>query len=375
MTTAPQRHRDRGNAGLRWADRTLGVVAVACVGLVRRLRGRRAVPTAPTSIGLLKASGIGDVVILSGVVADLRAAFPNARLVLFTSGNNDAFARLLDGLDAIVELPVRNPLAAIRRVRAERLDVMVDFGMWPRFEAFVASCSGARCVVGMRTPGQHRHYAFDVVVAHSTEHELENYRHLAATLGVAGRSLPRVTRVDRTERPLATRYAVLHLWPGGSNWAERSWPVSRWHALAVALAERGYELVLTGGPGDAAATDDLVRAWAEEGIAVRSAAGAPPFDTAVWLRHAAGVVSVNTGVMHLAAAVGVPVVALNGPTSVRRWGPLGTQVRCVASPVVPDGYLNLGWERDDRYRDCMEGITVDAVLAAWDDLVSEAASA
>ncbi|MBM3674432.1 MAG: glycosyltransferase family 9 protein [Actinobacteria bacterium] len=375
MTAASQRHRDRGNAGLRWADKTLGVFAVACGGALRRLRGRRAVPTAPASIGLLKASGIGDVVILSGVVADLRAAFPDARLVLFTSANNDAFAQLLDGLDEFVELPVRNPLAAIRRVRAERVDVMVDFGMWSRFEAFVASCSGARCVIGMRTPGQHRHFAFDVVLEHSTEHEIENYRHLVATLGVAGRSLPRITRVDQTERPLAARYVVLHLWPGGSNWKERSWPSSSWHALARALAERGHELVLTGGSGDATATEDLVRPWDEEGIAARSIAGFPPLATAVWLRHADGVVSVNTGVMHLAAALGAPVVALNGPTAARRWGPLGAHVRCVASPVVPDGYLNLGWERDDRYPDCMQAITVDAVLAAWDDLQAEAASA
>jgi len=82
-------------------------------------------------------------------------------------------------------------------------------------------------------------------------------------------------------------------------------------------------------------------------------------------------VSVNTGVMHLGAAVGVPVVALNGPTPVTRWGPLGSPSRSVVSPVVPDGYLNLGWERDDRYRHAMSAITVDTVIAAWDDLTDE----
>jgi hypothetical protein len=39
--------------------------------------------------------------------------------------------------------------------------------------------------------------------------------------------------------------------------------------------------------------------------------------------------------------------------------------------VVPEGYLNLGWERDDRYRDCMQAITVDTVVAAWDALMAE----
>ena len=75
--------------------------------------------------------------------------------------------------------------------------------------------------------------------------------------------------------------------------------------------------------------------------------------------------------MHLAAAVGAPVVALNGPTPVARWGPVGGRPRSVVSPMVPDGYLNLGWEHDDRYRDAMSAITVDAVVAAWDDLMTE----
>jgi hypothetical protein len=41
------------------------------------------------------------------------------------------------------------------------------------------------------------------------------------------------------------------------------------------------------------------------------------------------------------------------------------------SPLVPDGYTNLGFEQDDRYRDAMSAITVDTVVGAWDDLMAE----
>jgi hypothetical protein len=41
--------------------------------------------------------------------------------------------------------------------------------------------------------------------------------------------------------------------------------------------------------------------------------------------------------------------------------------------MVPDGYLNLGWERDDRYRDCMQAITLETVVDAWSDLMDEVA--
>jgi hypothetical protein len=56
---------------------------------------------------------------------------------------------------------------------------------------------------------------------------------------------------------------------------------------------------------------------------------------------------------------------------VRRWGSIGSPSRAVVSPLVPDGYTNLGFEQDDRYRDAMSAITVETVVEAWDDLAAE----
>jgi ADP-heptose:LPS heptosyltransferase len=169
-------------------------------------------------------------------------------------------------------------------------------------------------------------------------------------------------------------YVVLHLWPGGANFAERSWPTDRWFELARGLAERGFDVVLTGGPEDVEATKDLAAAWQAEGISTESVAGTSWGETIAWLRHASGTVSVNTGVMHVAAGLAVPTIALNGPTSGTRWGPIGPHTRCVASPLVPDGYLNLGFEQNHKYRDAMLGITVPMVLGAWDDMRDEVAA-
>jgi ADP-heptose:LPS heptosyltransferase len=368
-----QRSGERGNQFLRIADRVAGIPAILAIGAMRRLMrpATRSIPRNPRVIGLLKASGIGDAVILSGVIADLRAHFPNAFIVLFCGESNHAFARLLDGLDQVVPLPVRRPQDAVRCVRAYRPDIMIDFGMWPRLEAMLATLSGATWVAGVRTPGQHRHFAYDFVVEHTTEHEIVNYRNLVAPLGIRSTSMPGLRAGSAEARPLQRPYAVFHLWPGGSNAAERSWPTDCWFALAQALDRRGYGVVLTGGPGDVERTRAVVGAWKARAVDAQSVAGLKAEETIVWLRHARGAVSVNTGPMHVAAAVGTPTVALNGPTSSRRWGPLGTHTRCVSSPAVPEGYLNLGWERRDRFRTCMQAITVDAVLAAWDGLLVE----
>jgi heptosyltransferase-3 len=371
MSQPAQLQADRGNAKLKFLDRYAGIPAIATLGVARRVQGERPVPADWKTIGLVKTVGIGDLVLLSAVIHDIRNARPDARIVLFVSANNAGFARLLDDVDSVVTLPVRNIPRAVRLVRAEHCDVVVDFGAWPRFESLLTALSHARCTVGMRTPGQHRHFAYDVVVDHGTGHEIDNYRRLIAGAGIESTSDPSLRSDPAAIRPCAAPYVVLHLWPGGANFAERSWPVDRWRAVAEALNARGHDVVLTGGSGDVAPTEALVAEWRAAGVRVESIAGTSPEETVVWLRFASGVVSVNTGVMHLAAAVGVPVVALNGPTPVARWGPRGGPSRSVVSPIVPNGYLNLGWEHDPRYRDAMSAITVDAVVAAWDDLMHE----
>jgi ADP-heptose:LPS heptosyltransferase len=256
-------------------------------------------------------------------------------------------------------------------VRAEHCDVVVDFGAWPRLESLFTALSGARCTVGMRTPGQHRHAAYDVVVDHGTGHEIDNYRRLAAGVGIDSTSGPRLRLAPGASNPHPAPYVVLHLWPGGANFDERSWPADRWQAVAAALNARGYDVVLTGGPGDVEPNDALVREWGAVDVRAESVAGTTPAETLVWLAFAAGVISVNTGVMHVAAAVGTPVISLNGPTPVRRWGSIGSPSRAIVSPLVPDGYTNLGFEQDDRYRDAMSAISVETVVEAWDDLASE----
>lgn len=361
---------DRGNKALKALDRLAGIPAVGMAGIARRLRGRRPVPPDWQSIGLIETAAVGDVILLSGVVRDLRAARPDARIVLFVTSTNAGFARLLDGPDEVVVLPVRAVGRAVRRVRAERLDVCVDFGAWPRFDALVTVCSGARCTVGRRTQGQHRHLGYDVVVDHSsTVHEVVNFRRLVEPLGVDSTSEPRIA-IPPGPSGQTGAYAVCHLWPGGANFQERSWPGDRWRELAGVMNARGLDVVLTGGPGDVAPTAKIVDQWRAGGVRATSAAGTSPERCARLLGGASIVVSVNTGVMHLAAALGVPTVGLNGPTSCRRWGPVGPRAVCVASPDVPDGYLDLGFERDERYPNAMHAISVPAVLEAWEQITS-----
>ena len=119
-------------------------------------------------------------------------AVPDARLVFFAGADNAAAPRVGRRPRRARHAVGRPALSArSRALRRHRVDVLLDFGSWPRIDAVLAACSGSGCTVGFRTDGQRRHYAHDVVVEHlDSVHELDNYRRLLAAIGVEAGSTP-----------------------------------------------------------------------------------------------------------------------------------------------------------------------------------------
>ena len=360
---------NRGNSRLRRLDRSLGVPVVKMLATLRR---RRARPPRIGSIGFLLLGAIGDTLLASATIAALRREFPASQFVWFVSASNRAFALLLAGDDPVVVLPLDAPWRAIPLLRARHLDVVIDFGPWPRVSAIFTALAHARFTIGFDTPGQARHFAFDAPVPHTSDrHEMENFHALAEPLlGRPSSGRPILTRPPGpSPLPAGRSWIVFHPWPAGfqSHW--REWPEARWLELAAIISGRGHGIAITGGPGDAAASQALAK---KIGASAISVAGATLSDTLKILSDAEGVVSVNTGVMHLAAALDRPMVALHGPTNVNRWGPLSAN----AVALGPDksqgcAYLDLGFEYPENPPDCMGMIAVQDVAKALREKLAE----
>jgi heptosyltransferase III len=358
---------ERGRDSFRWLDRTIGIPAVAVLSVLKR---RRQIPAEISTIGMIALGAIGDTIISVGsAVPVLRQAFPEAKLYLFTSKSNSGIASLLPPVDKMHVISVTDPARAVALLRSMKQDVLIDFGPWPRISAILTALSNASFAVGFKTNGQYRHYAYDLTVEHSGKiHEFENHANLLASIGVPRPAWPRIAPSAAARRRIREErskpYIVCHPWASGFKSEMREWPNGHWQELAAIVAQRGWEVVFTGGPADIAKSKTLF-----EGIAsiekVHDAAGLYSLDeTAALLEASDSVVTVNTGVMHLAAAINAPIVALHGPTDPVRWGPLSDNAELLA-PNSPDvAYLNLGFEYPKEAKPCMDLIEVDRVVAA-----------
>ncbi len=223
--------RIRESALPRLVDRAAGTPLLWLLGVLRR---RRPVPADPRRFGLMMFETIGDTLLAATLLASLRASVPGAQIVVFASRGNRGILPLLEGIDAVVEVPLTQPRRALAAVRSMPVDVMIDIGQWPRWYAVLCAAARSSHTIGFATPGQARHYAYDSAVPHRADvHEVENFQRLLTPLaGVqplpSARALKTVAALPAA---IATQvpYVVMHPWARTAfRFAEREWPLARW---------------------------------------------------------------------------------------------------------------------------------------------------
>ena len=258
-------------------------------------------------------------------------------------------------------------------VRSARYDVAVDLQGALR-SALLARWSGARAIYGAAEPRESPAslwYTRKVVARgnHVIEQNLSVAEGLVAE-GLAQRrmNLPRVDfpRDPQAELRISMRlkergigqFAILN---PGAGWGAKRWPVERYGHVARKLADEGVRAILNCGPGE----KDLARAAADASGAAAEAMQCSLSELIALTRRARIFVGGDTGPMHLAAALGVPVVAIFGPTDPARNGPYGTRSIVLRNPASATTHARLP-QPDEGLLE----ISSDAVVAAARELLS-----
>ncbi|PYQ02593.1 MAG: hypothetical protein DMF83_23225 [Acidobacteria bacterium] len=265
-------------------------------------------------------------------------------------------------------------------VRAKEYDVALDFqGLWK--SATWARLTGAGRVVGMsrkwrREPGS------SVLLGESAEpppgitHVIDENLALLRPVGIdeiGAREFPLPAAVAERQAIAhalsATgmeRFAILN--PAG-GWPGKLWRAQNFGAVARGLRDRGLPSLVTWGPGEEELAERVV---ATSAGAARRAFATTLLEYVELARRARLVVAADTGPLHLACAVGTPVVALFGPTDPARNGPFSPGDVVVRPPAIEAA------ARGGRYRvegAVMDEISVEQVLAAIDRRLAPDAAA
>jgi ADP-heptose:LPS heptosyltransferase len=348
------------------------------LNLLATFHRRHNLPAQINKIGVMCSPALGDTLLFSGALQDLRSAYPETYITHICMKQNLAAAEIIPGADARLLIDLTKPLATIGSLRAQHFDVFLDFTSWQRLTAFYTMLSGAKYTVGFRTPGQNRSRGYDCTILHRDDcHEVVNFRALLLGSGLdvgTTAHAPAILIPEVPNAPFASEpdLIVLHPWASGQRSWLREWPEQRWLDFAQRLATPETLIVVTGAPSDGERMDPFLERLQASGLRAVPFVSPDGFRTLTHvLRRARLVVSVNTGVMHLAAIAGAKVVAINGPNRNGRWGPIGPWAIGVEAPGEGCGYLHLGFNFEGHPTDCMERTTVDQVYAAALALASQ----
>jgi heptosyltransferase-1 len=317
---------------------------------------------APENVLLVKLSAIGDVIHTLPVLNAIKRHYPKARITWLVE---EAAASLIEGHQALDRVLVskrkrwlkglsgparfqhiKAAIAFIRDLRDTRYDLILDFQASLKGGVLIALARGSR-KVGFGKGLEHQEYSYlflnEKVPAVDMEiHALTRGLSMLASIGVpTGGPIEYRLPVSQNDRQAVAKLLKIE---SGDNpekiiainpvaqWETKLWENAKFAELADTLVDRyAVNVVFSGGAADRPVVEDICARMRNR---VLNLSGRTTLkELAALYEQAACLISTDTGPMHLGAAVGIPVVALFGPTAPGRTGPFGDGHRVIRAPI------------------------------------------
>lgn len=321
---------------------------------------------------VIKLRYIGDVLLTTPFLRVLRQGFPDARITVLVNPGTEAVLRHNPDVNEVLCLPRTGMVPQVRfwyGLRARGFDCVVDFTDGDR-SALIARVTGAGLRVGFNHEGhlRGRLYSHCVGAPYEAMHMIEYHAMAFPALGLpiregepilplSGEDHERARRILETLSLAEKPWVMIH--PAARYWF-KAWPADRFAALADVLYERGFQAVLVGSRDEHSVETEILHAAQRPLLSLVGKTSL--LELASLMTHCRLFIGNDAGPMHMAAAVGCPVVALFGPSNPAVWGPRGQSTKTIYKGLDCRECFHPGCSRGEQ--SCMNLISVREVLEA-----------
>lgn len=320
------------------------------------------------NILIVKPSSLGDVVHTLPLLKDLRMGFPDARISWLIKRQYEGILEGNPYLNEIIPWEW-DGFGLIKKLKESRFDLVIDVQGLFR-SGFAAFLSGAHERIGFRNARELSpiFYTKRVSVPTMDIHAVDRYRLITDYLGIKQYSTDFTIIIDEQEKEHVEKLLfesgvkdgdILVMVNPSGRWQSKRWGIGKFASLCDVLnSEYGVKTVIIGGPEDTRTScevKDLMKT-----VPIITAGKTTIKGLVVLLSKAKVLVTNDSGPMHIAAALNVPVVAIFGPTDPVRTGPYG-KGHIVVRKEMPCSPCFKKYCRDLL---CMEEISVEDVKVA-----------
>jgi heptosyltransferase I len=325
----------------------------------------------PQKILIVKPSSLGDVVHSLPFLNAVKTCFPEAEIHwVIAKGlegildghpmierlwiiNKDAWKKIDNAKNTVTEIGI-----LFKELKTEHFDLVVDLQGLLR-SGIITSATRAPVRIGFQEAREGSRFFYTHKVKGGKDiHAVARYLKIASFLGcdISRVSFPFPPESSSTFTSqlltfnVPTEYAVL---VPGARWKTKKWPPEKFGELASRLP---VQSVVVGSKADKDIADLIVSLSAGKAVSLAGKTSLP--ELIAVMRRAKFVISNDSGPMHIAAALGIPVLAIFGPTDPRRTGPYGKGHTIITAeePCAPC------FKKTCEDVKCLEGLSVDKIF-------------
>ena len=320
---------------------------------------------------VIKLRYLGDVLLCTPVLRALRQKYPHAQLVCLVNPGTEDVLHGNPDIDEIMLLPRTDLLSQLRffrEIRSRRFDCVLDLTDGDR-SAIITAMSGASMKIGFNQEHRSRGVLYSHCIRENSDsmHMIEYHGKALSILGIHGELEQPQLWVSEKDEEVAQKLleeAQLHgqawvmIHPTARYWF-KAWPPERFAELCDWLATKQIPVILVGNHKDIEVGAQIQRLAEHKPMSCMGRTSV--LEVAALMKHCSLFIGNDGGPMHMAAAMGCPVLALFGPTDPVVWGPKGRQVSVLYKGLDCVPCFHPGCSRGEE--SCMKQISVEEVCS------------